>query len=266
MPASRRLSVPTPAAPGAAGDPERWLLDHLGDVHRIAATIARRHALSADDADEYEAWARSRLIDNDFAIIRRFQGRSSFSTYLAVVLTNLFRDYRNSIWGRWRASAAAQRLGAEAVKLEALLYRDGMSIREAMESVKQHGSGSSDRELSHLVMRIPQRPKEREVTIDATHAIASSDYDAIATERERATLAEAIREAVGELGDEDRIITRMRFWDDVPVADIARALHLEQKPLYRRLERIQEHLRRALERRGITRDVAIDVITEVTLW
>jgi hypothetical protein len=45
------------------------------------------------------------------------------------------------------------------------------------------------------------------------------------------------------------------------VADIARALQLKQKPLYRRIEAIQVRMRSALEARGIDRATASDFLS-----
>jgi hypothetical protein len=52
---------------------------------------------------------------------------------------------------------------------------------------------------------------------------------------------------------EDGLILKMRFEDAVPVADIARALHLNQKRLYRSIEILLAMLRKRLEAEGISR-------------
>ena len=85
-------------------DPERTFLDNLVTIDRVIAVITRRHSLSAAEAEEFASWARARLIDGNYAVLRKFGGRSSLATYLSVVIGNLFLDYRNSIWGRWRPS------------------------------------------------------------------------------------------------------------------------------------------------------------------
>ena len=53
------------------------------------------------------------------------------------------------------------------------------------------------------------------------------------------------------LDPQDRIVLRMRFEDDISVADIARTLHLDQKRLYRRIEEILQGFRRSLEAKGL---------------
>jgi DNA-directed RNA polymerase specialized sigma24 family protein len=55
----------------------------------------------------------------------------------------------------------------------------------------------------------------------------------------------------------------MRFWRDMSVAEIARALSLPQKPLYRRLERLFGELRRELVKLGISSERAHTLISEM---
>lgn len=256
--------MPSSAVP--ANDPKGWFLEQLALVDRILAAVSRRHCLGASEADEFAAWARGRLMDNDYAIIRKFQGRASAKTYLSTVLANLYRDYRNSVWGRWRPSAEATRLGPVAVRLEQLLYRDGMSLREASGALASAGCRLGDVELARMAARLPSRPRDREVALDASLVATNGDLDRVTTERERLLIQTVIQRAVAELGDEDRLILRMRYWDEVSVANIARSLHIEQKPLYRRLERLQDVLKTKLEAQGVSRELAMDTIAESNVW
>ena len=260
------LSDTMPSSCIPEGESESWFLEHLALVNGIIEAIARRHCLGSPEADEFAAWARGRLMDNDYAIIRKFQGRASIKTYLSAVLANLYRDFRNSVWGRWRPSAEATRLGPVAIRLEQLLYRDGMSMREASGALSSAGCRLSDVELARMAARLPSRPRDREVALDASLVATNGDLDRVATERERLLIQTALQRAVAELGDEDRLILRMRYWDEVSVANIARSLHIEQKPLYRRLERLQDLLKTKLETRGVSRELAMDTIAESTLW
>ena len=248
-------------------DGERLFLQQLPAIDRIIAIIARRNALSASDADEFAAWARGRLTDSDFAILRKFGGRSSLPTYLSVVVGNLFRDYRNSIWGRWRPSAAALRMGPIGVRLEELLVRDGSPLREAMGILRSAGAGESDIQLARMAARLPNRPLDREVALEAIgDAVPDTTRVPLLSADERTRVDAALLLALNELQDEDRVITRMRFWDGVSVADIARLLHLEQKPLYRRIEATQRQLRAALMRRGVTEQDARELLSEDGIW
>lgn len=232
---------------------EQQFLSALPIVDRILVVIARRNALSASDADELAAWAKGRLVDNDYSILRKFGGRSSLPTYLTVVCQNLFRDWRNARWGRWRPSAMAERLGPLAKRLEELLWRDGHPMREAIEILRASGCTESDIELRRLAAQLPQRVTDREVGLDtvADSAVLGVDPPALDDDSRR---FEALRAAIAELGPEDCLIVRMRYSDGQSVADIARFLKLDQKPLYRRIEGIQRRLRDRLRELGIESD------------
>jgi RNA polymerase sigma factor (sigma-70 family) len=60
---------------------------------------------------------------------------------------------------------------------------------------------------------------------------------------------EAVAEAaLAALEPEDRTIVELRYREGLSVADVARALGLAQKPLYRRLDRLLAHLRASVSR------------------
>ena len=234
---------------------EQQFLESLSYIDRVVAAIARRHALDRAEAEEFAAWARARLVDDDYAVFRKFGGRSSLTTYLTVVLANLFRDYRNARWGRWRPSAAAKRLGSTAMRLEELLYRDNLPRREAMNVLRSRDPSLDERKLARIVAEMPPHYPVREVGLDAQGVpprlpvTAPPDaFDPPVVELER-----TVNQVMAELPAEDALLLRMRYWDELSVADIARTLGLEQKSLYRRLDAIGARLRKALEARGIDR-------------
>ena len=252
-----------PAVPIA--DPARAFLDHLPTIERVVGIIARRNALSQHDAEEFASWVRARIIDSDYAIFRKFAGRSSIPTYLSVVLGNLFHDYRNSVWGRWRPSAAAQRHGPIGIRLEELLYRDGHSLREATEVLRSAGATLTDLEIARMATTLPARQMSSEVPLESLEGTVS-EADAGASSATTDDDFLMLRSAFAELPAEDQLIMRMRFWDDISVADIARALRLEQKPLYRRIESIESRLRALLTARGLDRERARDLLLNEAVW
>lgn len=249
-----------------ASEPAGIFLAHLALIDRIIAHNVRRHALRSTDAEDFGAWVKERFIDGDYAILRRFGGRSSLATYLTVVIGNLAKDFRNSRWGRWRPSAEARRRGPVAMRLEELLYRDRYPLREAVQALRSAGVPLDEAELARLAALLPQRAPAREVSLDVLgdEGVAGAARAGQAPDEgsaETRAVAEALNALVAELPPEDGLILRMRFWDDTSVADIARALRLEQKPLYRRLVAIEARLRAALEARGIDRERVADILT-----
>ena len=245
----------------SASNPEAVFLANLALIDRLVALIARRHALSASDTEEFGAWARAKIIDGDYAVIRKFGGRSSLSTYLTTVVANLFRDYRNSRWGRWRPSAEAKRQGPIGIRLEELLHRDGHPLREAVQILQALGAALSENDLARLAAALPGRRVHDEVAIESVEpssiaVVPGAGHDA----DDMLVLEGLLHSLVASLPPEDAVIIRMRFSNEMSVADIARVLRVEQKPLYRRLDAIQATLRAGLESRGVDRTRAIEIL------
>ena len=253
---------------------EALLLHHLGWIDKASAALCRRSGMSPRESEEFSSWARLRLIEDDYSILRKFRNESKFSTYLTVVLTMLFRDYRVHHWGRWRPSAAAQRIGNIAITLETLVYRDGMRLDEAV-TVLRHNSRTelTERDLRAMFACLPRRAPVRPVEAGASQldAIESShlaDADVLADEavRGKSAIDIAIASAIACLNTEDQLIIRLRYWEGLGVAEIARALSLPQKPLYRRVERVLEELRVHLESVGVSPEEARSALDEANVW
>jgi RNA polymerase sigma factor (sigma-70 family) len=240
-----------------ASNPETLFLESLPVIDRMVSMLGNRNGLNESDTEEFGSWARAKLIESDYAVFRKFGGRSALSTYLSVVLANLLKDYRNSRWGRWRPSATAKRLGPLAIRFETLVYRDGHPAREAVEVLK--AKGAAEAEIKTFAIRIPPRAPVRVVSLDSA---SETLVQAPERQSEESELPGMVAAAVAELSPEDQIVVRMRFWDDFTVADIARTLGIEQKPLYRRLEAIQAALGASLARRGLDRGRVAEILAQ----
>lgn len=250
---------------------EALFLQHLAWIERVCGSLCRRHGIAGDDADEFASWARAGLIENDYAIVRRFRGESAFTTYLTVVLSTLFSAWRVRERGRWRPSAAARREGPLAIRLEAMVRRDGLRLDEAAERLRTAGETTlSDRELAALLARLPAHARPRPVAagdevLDATPApAAAADLPLLAGEAgaRRDRDEQALRRALESLLPEDRVMLRLRFWEALSVADIARGLGVAQKPLYKRMDRVLARLRRQLEGAGLSRERVRELLDE----
>jgi RNA polymerase sigma factor (sigma-70 family) len=239
-------------------DLEQTFLQNLPLIERIIRFACRRHRWNADQAEEFAGTVRLKLIENDYGVFRGFRGRSSLSTYLTAVILRFALDHHRQIAGRWRASAQAESLGPGAVRLEALLYRDGRSLEDAVRTVRAE-SGNSPDEASLIVLaaRIHARVTVREEPMDDLPHLPDPDPAADAVVRRAelgaagARIAAALRTAVAALDAGDRLILRLRYREGFQVAEIARTLGGGQKSFYRRFERLQQSLRRALEESGL---------------
>jgi RNA polymerase sigma factor for flagellar operon FliA len=179
------------------------------------------------------------------------------SSYLAVAIPRLFLDYRISKWGKWRPSAEAKRLGALGVALETLVGREGLSWDDAYQTLLGREPGLSREAVEEVLARLPARGPRRFEGEGALEALpdpgAGPEAGAIAGEEaERKRRAHGVlAEVVAALPPQDQIVLRLRFVEEMQIADIARTLHLEARPLYRRIERLTAELRRGLAERGV---------------
>lgn len=226
-------------------------------IDRVAATVCRRAGVFGADAEDFASSVRLALMDDDYAVLRKYGGRSSFAAYLAVVIQRLLLDQRMHAHGRWRPSREAERFGPAGIALETLLCRDRRSLDEAFPIVRALDPALTRERAAEMAARFParvSRPRTVELFDDAPVAAATAADDRVA-EAERGKLsaetARVVRQTMAALPDEDVMILRFRFGSGMSIADISRMLRLPQRPLYRRLESLMARLRAALDEAGL---------------
>jgi RNA polymerase sigma factor (sigma-70 family) len=241
---------------------ERLFEDHLGLITDVVRGIARRHGLSSEDAEELRADVHLKLVQNDYEVLRRFEGRSSLRTYLTAVVHKHHLDKRIARWGKWRPSESARRLGRVALLLERLVFRDGLTFDQAAETLRtHHGINHATDELLAMYEQMPRRVVGRHF-VDEQHldtiAATTLDEKAIIQQIEdipaTARVEQALREVIGALLPQDRLILKMHFVDELQVSWIARTLALDARQLYRRIPQILDSLKHGLEQQGIGHD------------
>lgn len=250
--------------------PAQLLVEQLPFIRRAAHKLCLRHGLNGDDIEEFISWATEKLVEDDYATLRKFQKKSSITTFLTVVLRNLYGDYRNKVMGRWRPSAEARRQGEDAMELEELVYRDGHSVPHAVARVRASGKTKrTERQLFELFDRLPDnrgrpKPVRGDEWLTAARSADHADAAVLASEvhEDWQELDRELGRALARLPAEDALIVRMHFHEDLSLAAIARALKLEQKPLYRRLGRILSQLRNDLARAGISSERFSELFAE----
>src|SRR6185503_18529069 len=138
--------------------------------------------------------------------------------------------------------------------------RDGWSAQEAAELLRVNHGVAIDSQLNALSDTLTRRTVVRQFVSDADVADfespdPGSDVNVVRSEQE--FLAQRVRRALTRaretLDAEDQLILKMRFEDSVSVADIARAMHLDQKRLYRTIELLLARLGECLDAEGISR-------------
>ncbi|HJW95674.1 MAG TPA: sigma-70 family RNA polymerase sigma factor [Thermoanaerobaculia bacterium] len=250
-------------------DVEELFLRHLGTIERIVVYIGRSNHLDCSDIEDLGAQVKLELIEGNYAIIRKFEGRSCFATYLTTVIQRMFYQHRVKLWGKWRPSAEARRLGDKAIALERLMFRDGLTFHEAVETMTTGCFATCTvAELETIHSRLPARqPRPVLVAGDLVPENVANDEDTEgrALEQERAQIARAVAAVLDrcltDADAEDQIILRMRFWNARRVPDIARVMQLDQRKVYKRIEKLLGRMRHALIAGGVSRADVDQILT-----
>ena len=235
--------------------------------------VCRRARVRDADADDFIASVKLALVEDDYAILRKYEGRASLTTYLTIVIERLMSDQRMRTRGRWHPSAEAVRLGPAALLLEAIVRRDRRTIDDALPALRAVDPSITRESAEAMLARLPER-KPRPATIDLESAppaelatATSADSRALASDAravaERA--ARVVRTTLASFSIEDRAIVRFRFGLEMNISEVSRMLRLPQRPLYRRIESLLQRLRGALVEAGVQDSEAREIFERVAV-
>ena len=68
-------------------DPRQWYVEQLDVIYRIASSVCRRNGVQGADAEDFVSDVRLKLLQDDYAVLRKYRGASSQTTFLTVVIT-----------------------------------------------------------------------------------------------------------------------------------------------------------------------------------
>ena len=247
---------------------EQLFLRYLDQIESLLMIVARRYALHGDEPEEFGAWVKLKIVEDDYAVLRKFRGEAKLRTYLTTVFVRLAKDWLIARRGKWRPSAHALRAGVSAVQLETLISYEGRTIDEAVEMVKRNFAARESREeLRRVAEELPRHPPRSHVSLEAMQEPSSdmaADRGVVETEREARAdeVSNALSEVLAELDHEDRTLLEMHYGRGMTVAAIARLLDVLQRPLYSRLARLHRTLRADLESRGVD----LDMVRQLFGW
>ncbi len=256
--------------PGPTEDYEQWFVSNLPAIEQVTQGIARRHWLAPEEADDLRSAVFIRLIDHDYAVLRKFEGRSSLRTFLTVVVQRIFLDERVARWGKWRPSADARRGGPVAVLLERLTVRDRLSFEEAIDVLtSRHQVDLTRAAFEAIYATLPRAVRPRLVD-DAALADCPSPaptpallVEAASSRQVAAHASRALAAELARLDDDDRRMLTLRFIDGLTIREIAERMSAGEaniKAFYRRLRRLLDTLRAHLEQRGLRREDVLAAI------
>jgi RNA polymerase sigma factor (sigma-70 family) len=237
-------------------DAEEVFLTNLCLIDKAVGYVCHRNHVNRDEEEEFGSYVKVKLIESNYGIIRKFEGRSAFSTYMTTVIQRMFFQYRVQMWGKWRPSAQARRLGDKGITLERLLTRDGYTYSEAV-AVLTTGQppGFTVEEIEAIVARLPIRQPRPVLVAAIENTDNGPSIEPALFSSERAVIARhtaaTIDAAIATMESEDQVILRLRFWNARTIPQIARSLRLDDKKLYKRIGKLLAQLKFTLEGAGV---------------
>ena len=157
----------------------------------------------------------------------------------------------------WQVASVRRRpaIGPQAVRLDRLLNRDGLTVDEAIQVASRAPEAAPEHVLRLIADRLPRRRRHVVVPDDVLQLVAREFPDPIEA-RERAVKARRTRLALGQafnqLKPEERRLMSLRFRQSLTVREIAGILNVDARRLYRTFDRLVGKLRRDMGTFGVT--------------
>jgi len=186
-----------------------------------------------DDVMDKYVYVCSKFAERDFAVLRKFRkeyGKNppTFATWLRAILRNMCVDAYRSAHGRRRYPKALMAMSADDRSIFAMHYWRGLSVEEIQQELQVRKNGSTQdvydvlKKIENSLLRLPEEPLgggARFVPY-AEHLAAIDEEDVPEVD------VDALERWLSKLESRDRLILRLRFWEDIPALEIARVLKI----------------------------------------
>ena len=257
-------------APNPQPDPDdprvqNWqatLEELLPFIKDEALHLCRRKRLTKEDSEDFLSTLLIKLIEDDYRILREWSGRGSMHTYLRTVIARELADYLRHLWGRYRESAEAKKLGPLAMRLEQLLTRDDLTLEEAIRTllINDHVE-ASEAGLRELADKLPRRDRRSFESDAKLPLLPSPDLDPeqrklgqVSDDERRKTL-ESLYRALDRLDRRERVVIRLTGLRQCRVPRLAPRLDMDAPSVYRMRNRALAKLRKDMEADGISAEL-----------
>ena len=185
-----------------------------------------------DEVMEKYLFVCKKLAENDFARIRKYHARDGqsplFTTWLAAVAHNLCIDAHRSRHGRKQLPRAIMRLEEFDREVFRLYYWRGYSLEDLEQRMR--GSGKDPSLLATSIERIQRLLAGGTPVVTPPVMVPLDENDVHTASRDNdADLAEMqvwLQQWMDKLNDQERMIIRLRFWEDMTGPEIAQAMKI----------------------------------------
>lgn len=232
-----------PPSPPAI-EPRELLARHAGLVRTLVARLASVQEIRPEEMSALQARVEDRLAEADFALLRDYRGKSSFVSYLMVIIQRIIGDYGAEQWDLWRARAAAAGQAAAADELLRLVFNQALRAEDALDAA----AGGDPVRRAQLAALWAERPPSDRRWIADLKWLPLAEAVSI---REPTPLERHLCSALAELAPEDRMALQMRFAEHASLEAIALLIRQPVEDVRRRLEGLVERVGRQLARSGV---------------
>lgn len=197
-----------------------------------------------------------RLKEDNFRVLKDFKNRSKLTTYITTIIVHLIIDIKRKIAGRNRATERARAIGPLGEKLYDLVFIKGYPLEEAFSFLKKtDGITEGLEEIEIMIEKIKGRASVH------IHPGASIEKDtpetALDGKQREALTKNVLNEVLAELGNEEKLIMRMRFplsEDEEPksLSEIARMLGVSEKAVDSRIRRVLSKCKEMMLKHGLS--------------
>lgn len=248
--------------------------------------LAQRRFGDSPLAEEAALVVLDQLLEKDGQRLSSFTGRGEPTAFLAAVSYHLFEDFSRSRFGRRRPPRWIRHLGSLWVKLYTLLCLERLDIMEAVSMVSQRQTVDCTVSLEEAAWAIRQQVTDcgahqgLEVEFDEETTLPAQDTAAAGPQaegleaKEKRELLTELFSALTSLSEarisenasrlsrlnismsaEERLLLRLCFCDNLPVAQAGEMLGLNRHQVHGRLRRLLARLRTELAGAGLDREL-----------
>ncbi|HDP94806.1 MAG TPA: sigma-70 family RNA polymerase sigma factor [Candidatus Aminicenantes bacterium] len=205
-----------------------------------------------------------RIRKNDYAVIRRFDRRARFTTYLTTLIARQAVERIRRRKGRTRTRERAESLGRLGIRLFEKIVSQGLGVPDALrEMMHESLPGMTEQRLTQMANHIlGQRSMPPTVIIsmgempDCPEPSGVTPESAAFEKERQARITAAVSLLRSRLSGTEWLLLRLRFPPDPrsparKASEIASLMGISRKAVYRRLDRLLPHCRTILRKAGI---------------